>query len=43
LLLTPVAVGMGQHLFESIKGGPRLNLVNLERFTSGVVLLVYTP
>ena len=43
LLLTPVAVGMGQHLFESIEGGPRLNLVNLERFKSGVVLLVYTP
>ena len=43
LLLTPVAVGVGQHLFESIEGGPRLNLVNLERFESGVVLLVYTP
>lgn len=43
LLLTPVAVGVGQHLFESIKGAPRMNLVNLERFKSGVVLLVYTP
>ena len=43
LLLTPVAVGVGQHLFESIKGSPRLNLVNLQRFESGVVLLVYAP
>ncbi len=43
LLLAPVAVGAGQHLFESIEGGPRLNLVDLERFESGVVLLVYTP
>jgi dihydrofolate reductase len=43
LLLTPVAVGAGQHLFEPIRGAPRLNLLHLERFTSGVVLLVYSP
>ena len=43
LLLTPVAVGEGQHLFEPINGAPRLNLIRLERFHSGVVLLVYGP
>ena len=43
MLLTPVAVGAGQHLFESIEGWPRLKLVDLERFNSGVVRLVYTP
>jgi dihydrofolate reductase len=43
LLLTPVAIGAGQHLFESIQGGPRLNLIDLERFKSGVVRLVYAP
>lgn len=43
LLLTPVATGGGQHLFEPIKGAPRLNLLRLEQFRSGVVLLVYSP
>jgi dihydrofolate reductase len=43
LLLTPVAVGAGQHLFESINGCPRLNLMDVERFKSGVLRLVYTP
>ncbi len=43
VLLTPVAVGAGQHLFESITGNPRMNLVDFEQFESGVVLLVYTP
>jgi dihydrofolate reductase len=43
LLLTPVAVAGGQHLFESIEGAPRLQLLRLERFGSGVVLLVYSP
>jgi dihydrofolate reductase len=42
LLLTPVAVGAGQHLFESIAGAPRLDLIRMERFASGVVLLVYS-
>jgi dihydrofolate reductase len=43
LLLTPVAFGAGQHLFEVINGAPRLTLTRLERFHSGVALLVYTP
>lgn len=43
LLLTPVAVGAGQHLFEAITGAPQLNLVRLERFQNGVLLLVYAP
>ena len=43
LLLTPVAAGGGEHLFESVSGAPALNLVRLEEFTSGVVLLVYAP
>lgn len=43
LLLTPVAVGSGQHLFEEIAGAPQLNLSDVRRFDSGVVLLVYTP
>jgi dihydrofolate reductase len=43
LLLTPVATGGGKHLFEPIKGAPALNLLRLERFRSGVVLLVYSP
>jgi dihydrofolate reductase len=43
LLLTPVAAGVGQHLFEEIKDAPRLTLTDVRRFTSGVLLLVYTP
>ncbi|MGP0029508.1 MAG: dihydrofolate reductase family protein [Acidimicrobiales bacterium] len=43
LLLTPVATGGGQHLFEPITGAPHLTLVRLEQFRSGVVLLVYSP
>ncbi|MGO9341954.1 MAG: dihydrofolate reductase family protein [Acidimicrobiales bacterium] len=43
LLLTPVAAGGGQHLFERINGAPHLNLLRLEQFRSGVVLLVYSP
>lgn len=43
LLLTPVAVGAGQHLFEAIEGAPQLTLLRLERFENGVVLLVYAP
>ena len=43
LLLTPVAVGRGQHLFESVTGAPQLNILRLEQFGSGVVLLVYGP
>ena len=43
LLITPVAIGRGQHLFESIDTAPALNLVDVTRFSNGVVLLVYTP
>jgi dihydrofolate reductase len=43
LLLTPVAVGAGQHMFEQIEGAPRLSLADVRRFASGVLVLVYTP
>jgi dihydrofolate reductase len=43
LLLTPVANGNGQHLFEGVAGSPRLNLDRVTTFKSGVVLLVYAP
>lgn len=43
LLLTPVAAGSGQHLFEEIKSAPQLSLADIRRFASGVLVLVYTP
>ena len=43
LLLTPVAAGSGQHMFEEIHGAPRLSLADVRRFASGVLVLVYTP
>ncbi len=43
LLLTPVAVGRGQHMFEAIEKGPALNLVDVTQFTNGVVILIYAP
>ena len=43
LLLTPVAAGSGQHLFEEIHGAPQLSLADIRRFASGVLVLVYTP
>ena len=43
LLLTPVAAGSGQHLFEEIQGAPQLSLADVRRFTSGVLVLIYTP
>jgi dihydrofolate reductase len=43
LLLTPVAVGTGRHLFEEITGAPALSPARVTRFASGVLLLVYTP
>ncbi len=43
LLLTPVAVGKGQHLFEDIDTAPSLSLVDVTRFKNDVVVLVYTP
>jgi dihydrofolate reductase len=43
LLLTPVAAGSGQHMFEEIPGAPQLSLADVRRFASGVLVLVYTP
>jgi dihydrofolate reductase len=43
LLLTPVAAGAGQHLFENIPGAPHLSLTDVRRFASGVLALIYTP
>lgn len=43
LLVTPVAVGRGQHLFENIENAPALKLADVTRFSNGVVVLVYTP
>jgi dihydrofolate reductase len=43
LYLTPVAIGTGQHLFESIDTAPHLRLVDIKRFDSGVITLVYAP
>jgi dihydrofolate reductase len=43
LLLTPVAAGAGQHLFEEIQGAPQLSLADVRRFASGVLVLIYTP
>jgi dihydrofolate reductase len=43
LYLTPVAIGTGQHLFESIDTAPHLRLVDIKRFDSGVLTLVYAP
>lgn len=43
LLITPVAVGRGQHLFEDVEGAPHLRLADVARFANGVVVLVYTP
>lgn len=42
-LLTPVAVGRGQHLFEDIDIPPQLTLVDVTRFKNGVLVLVYAP
>ncbi len=43
LYLTPVAIGTGQHLFESIDSAPHLRLLDIKRFDSGVITLVYAP
>lgn len=43
LLMTPVAVGRGQHMFEAIENGPALNLVDVTQFSNGVVILAYRP
>ena len=41
LWLTPVAIGKGTHLFESIDTAPHLRLIDVTRFDSGVLTLVY--
>jgi dihydrofolate reductase len=43
LFLTPVAIGKGKHLFESIDTAPHLRLVDVTQFDNGVVILVYAP
>jgi dihydrofolate reductase len=43
VLITPVALGRGQHLFERIENAPAPNPVDTTRFSSGVVKLIYTP
>ncbi|MFZ0091652.1 MAG: dihydrofolate reductase family protein [Solirubrobacteraceae bacterium] len=43
LFLTPVAIGKGKHLFESIETAPHLRLVDITRLDSGVLILVYAP
>jgi dihydrofolate reductase len=43
LFLTPVAIGTGTHLFESIDTAPHLRLIDITRLDSGVVILVYAP
>ncbi len=43
LLVTPVAVGRGQHLFEAIDSAPALKLADVTRCTNGVLRLTYTP
>jgi dihydrofolate reductase len=43
LFLTPVAIGRGKHLFESIDSAPHLRLVDVTQLDSGVLILVYAP
>jgi dihydrofolate reductase len=43
LFLTPVAVGAGKCLFSDVDWAPHLKLLDLTRFASGVVVLVYGP
>jgi dihydrofolate reductase len=43
LFLTPVAVGKGSHLFADIDTEPHLTLIDVTRFDSGVIVLVYAP
>jgi len=43
LLLTPVAVGRGQHMFEGVGTSPSLRLAEVTEFSNGVLLLIYTP
>ena len=40
LLLTPVATGLGQHMFDEIHDAPHLSLADVRRFADGVLVLV---
>jgi len=42
-LVAPVGVGKGQHLFESFDSAPQLKLLDVTRFSNGVVILAYAP
>ena len=43
LFLTPVAIGKGKHLFQSIDTAPHLRLIDVRQLDSGVVILIYAP
>lgn len=43
ILPTPVTIGKGKHLFESVDTAPTLRLLDITRFDGGVVVLVYAP
>jgi hypothetical protein len=43
LLLTPVAVGSGRHMFEDMPGAPTMALLDITRCTTGVVIVRYAP
>jgi dihydrofolate reductase len=43
LSVTPVATGRDQYMFESIGTARALNLVDVTRVSSGVVILAHTP
>lgn len=43
LFLTPVAIGTGKCVFSDVNWAPHLKLLDLTRFASGVVALVYGP
>jgi dihydrofolate reductase len=43
LMLTPVATGRGERLFAHLPSAPQLELQEVTRFDSGVLLLVYIP
>ena len=43
MLLHPIAVGVGQRLFEGANDSTALTLIDTQRFDSGVVALTYRP
>jgi len=42
-LVAPVGVVKGQHLFEGFDSAPQLKLLDVTRFSNGVVILAYAP